>query len=152
MRGIPLIDLGVFDEHIHVDRAFRGDLRSDLQLEHGVDVLHGNGVVDGRLDRNLDTLLDGGLFVVLGHDAGFGEQLTNALGLRGGDKEVHRKVRGPVREAETAGRHARTEVNVQRDTGSRAVAGGLPGGNRHGRWRESPVRWLRRFRPLRESR
>ena len=93
MRGIPVIDLGVFDQHIHEHGAFRGDLRSDFQLQHRVNELHGNRVVDGRLNRNLGTLLDRGFFVVLGHDARLGEQFADALGFRCGDEEVHRKVR-----------------------------------------------------------
>jgi len=35
-----------------------------FQLEHRVDVLHGNGIVDGGLNRNFSTLLHRSFFVV----------------------------------------------------------------------------------------
>ena len=101
-----MIDLGVFHQHVHEHRAFRGDLRGHFQFQHGVNELHGNRVVDGGLDRNLGTLLDGGLLVVLGDDFRLGEQFADALGFRGGDEEVHREVRRTMREAEAAGRYA----------------------------------------------
>src|SRR5262249_40932300 len=86
------IDLGVFDQNFHEYRAIGRDLRRHFQLQHRVDVLHGNGVVDGGLDRNLHTLLYGGFFVVLRHDARLGEQFTDALGFRGRNEEIHGKI------------------------------------------------------------
>src|SRR5450432_806893 len=126
-----LIDLGILDQHVHVHGAFRRNLGSDFQLEHGVDVLHGNGVVDGGLNRNLHTLLDRGLFVVLGHDARLGEQLADALGLRCGDKEVHGKVGRPVREPEAAGWHAGAQCGVERDAGGLTVTRRRTAGDSH---------------------
>src|SRR6202021_3813866 len=35
-----LIDLRIFDEHVHEDGAFDGNLRRHFQLQHGVDELH----------------------------------------------------------------------------------------------------------------
>src|SRR3984957_14735832 len=128
-----LIDLGIFDDYVHEYGAIRGDLRGDNELEHGVNVLHRNRVVDRRLNRNLHTLLDRGLFVVLGHDARLRQQFADALGFRGGDEEVEREVRRTSREAEAAGRHACAEVDVQRDTGGGAVAGGLAGADHNRR-------------------
>src|SRR6202020_1950740 len=102
--------------------AIRGDLRGHDELEHGVNVLHGNRVVDGGLNRNLHTLLDRGLFVVLGHDARLGEQFADALGFRRGDEEVESEVRRTRGEAEAAGRSLSAEVDVERNTGSGAIA------------------------------
>ena len=72
-----------FDGHVHVDRSVRGDLRGHVQFEHRVHELHGNGVVDDRLHRNLGSLLDGGLLVVLRDDFRLREQLADAAVLRG---------------------------------------------------------------------
>jgi len=61
-------------------------------------------VVDGRLNWNLRTLLDRGLFVVLRHHAWLGKQFTHALRFCRGDKEVDREVRRTVRKSETRSR------------------------------------------------
>src|SRR6185312_14628286 len=87
--------------------------------------------VDGGLNRNLHTLLDRGLFVVLGHDARLGEQFADALGFGCGDEEVESEVRRTRGEAEAAGRSLRAEVDVERNTGGSSVAGRLTAGNAH---------------------
>src|SRR5206468_2554112 len=61
------------------NRTFRGNLWSNFQLQHRVNVLHGNRVVDSRLNRNLRTLLHRGFLVVLRDDLGLREQFANAL-------------------------------------------------------------------------
>ena len=64
------IDLRVFNEHVHENGAVGGDLRRHFELQHRVDKLYGNGVIDGGLDGNLGSLLNRSLFVVLRDDAG----------------------------------------------------------------------------------
>jgi len=64
------IDLRILHQHIHENRAFGGDLRGDFQFQDGVNELHRDGVIDGRLNRNLGTLLDDRLLVVLRDDLG----------------------------------------------------------------------------------
>ena len=98
-----MIDLRVFHKDIHEHRALGGNLWSDFQLQHRVDELHGNGVVDGGLNRNLGALLDGGLFVVLRDHARLGQQFANAFRFRRGDEEVHGEVRRAMPEEESAG-------------------------------------------------
>jgi hypothetical protein len=71
------VDLRVFHQYIHEDGAFRRDLRGNLKFQHGINELNRNSVIDGRLNRNLSTLLDGGFFIVLRDDFGF----RNYLGL-----------------------------------------------------------------------
>src|SRR5580704_11555957 len=93
--GNTLIDLGILDEHVHEDCAFSRNLRRYFELQHGVDELHRDGVVDGRLNRQLDALLDDRLFVVLRHDARLGKELADAFGFRSADKEVEREVCRP---------------------------------------------------------
>src|SRR5262249_55126054 len=117
-----LIDLGVLDEDVHVDGTLGSNLRGDFQLQHRVDVLHRNGVVNRRLNGNLHTLLYGGLFVVLGNDAGLREQFADALGLRCGNEKVDCKIWRAVREAKGTRRNVRAKVDGQRyAAGARAV-------------------------------
>jgi len=103
-------------------------LRSNFQLEHGIDELHRNGVVDGRLNRNLSALLDRRFLVVLRGDLGFRKELADAFGFRGGDEEVDRKVRRAVAKEQSARRGTGCKVGVQRQ------AGGSHGGKK---WRRS---------------
>ena len=88
-----VVDLVVLDGHVHVDRAVGGDLRRHVQFQHSVDELHGNRVVNDGLHRDLGTLLDGSLLVVLRDDLGLREQLADALVFRRGDDHIQRKVR-----------------------------------------------------------
>src|SRR6267142_4847599 len=83
------INLRVFDQHVHEDRAFGRDLRGYFQLQNGVNKLDGNGVIDRRLNRDFRTLLHGRFFIVLGDDLGLREQLADALGFRRGDEQIH---------------------------------------------------------------
>src|SRR5580692_5634080 len=124
-----LIDLSIFHEHIHEDGAFSRNLRRDFKLQHGVDELHGNRIVDSRLNGQLDALLDDGLFVVLRHDARLREQLADALRFRRGDKEVESEVGRTVPEVEAARRNACAKVRGQRNARSVRSAGVAGRGN-----------------------
>src|SRR5712691_6345908 len=104
------VDLRVLYQHVHEHRAFRSDLWCHLKPEHRVDILHGNRVVDGRLNRDLGSLLDGSLLVVLSNDFRLRKQFTDALGFCRGDEEVDRKVRRAVPEEYSACRSHGWEV------------------------------------------
>ena len=52
------VDLVVLDVHVHVNGAVRGDLRRDVEFQHGVHELDRDGVVDDGLHRDLRALLD----------------------------------------------------------------------------------------------
>src|SRR5207249_10820906 len=106
----------------HEDRAFRRDLRRDFELQYRVNILDGDRVVDGCLNRNLGTLLHRRLFVVLRDDLGLREQLAYALGFRHGDEKVQRKIRRPMRKAEGAARCARRQEGIERSPASDAIA------------------------------
>ena len=88
-------------------------MRGHFQLQHRVDVLDGNRVVDGRLNRNLCSLLNGGLFVVLRDDFGLRQQFADALRLRCGDHEIQREIRRGEQIAHAARRSAGSKVRDQ---------------------------------------
>ena len=66
--GDTVVDLRILHQHVHEHRAFGGDLWGDFQFQHGVNELHRDRVIDGRLNRDLSTLLDRCLLVVLRDD------------------------------------------------------------------------------------
>src|SRR6266853_5934139 len=116
-----IVDLRVFHQHIHEYRAFGCDLRSYFQLEHRVDVLYGNGIVDGGLNRDFRTLLHRRFFVVLRHDARFREQLAHALCFGCSNEEVDREVRRTMRKAKARRWRTGLKVGLQRQTSRHAI-------------------------------
>ena len=69
-----------------------GDLRRDVEFQHGVHELHRDRVVDDGLHRNLGTLLHDRLLVVLGDDLRLGDQLADAALFRGGDDLIQSEI------------------------------------------------------------
>src|SRR5271156_2026529 len=108
------IDLVVLDVHVHVDGAVRSDLRRDVELEHRVNELDRDGVVDDRLHRNLGSLLDDGFLVVLGNDLRLGDELADAAVFCGGDDHVQGEISVSERVRKAAGWSSRAEVGEQR--------------------------------------
>jgi len=88
-----VVDLRILHEHVHEHCAFGGDLRGDFQFQYGVNELHRDRVIDRRLNRDLSTLLDRCLLVVLRDDLRLRKKLADALSFRCGDKKVDSKVR-----------------------------------------------------------
>src|SRR2546426_463789 len=123
------VDRGVLNEHVHKDRAIRGDLRRHFQFQHGVNELDGDRIIDGRLNRNLGALLDDRLLVVLGDHLGFRKQFAYALGFRGADKEIDSKIWRAVNDAKAAGRSSRSKVGCEWER--------IAAGDYYWRWRES---------------
>src|SRR3984957_13002717 len=108
------VDRVVLDVHVHVDGAVRGNLRYDVEFQHGVDELDRNRVVDDGLHRDLGTLLDDGLLVVLGDDLRLGDELTNAPFLGGGDDFIQGKLSVLESVTQTAGRRGGSQVGQKR--------------------------------------
>src|SRR3990172_7460847 len=112
------VDGGVLNHDVEEDRAVGGDLRLDVQPQHHVDELRGDGVVHHRLHRDAGALLDLRLDVVLGDQAGLGEHLGDVAGLGGGQDDVQGHV-GPAVAEEQARAGGRREVGDQRLRGGR---------------------------------
>ena len=77
------------DVQVQDDAALGGDLRRDLELEIGLAKSHRGGAARGfLLIRQLGALLDQGLDLVGGDDAGAGDDLALAVGLHRRDFQV----------------------------------------------------------------
>ena len=109
-----MVDLIVGYRHVHVDRAFRGDLRSDVKFQHGIHELHRNRIVHDRLDWNLRTLFHGRFLVVLRDEFRLRDQLAHASLLRRADNVVQREVRGRESVAQCARWRRGAQVRDQR--------------------------------------
>src|SRR5487761_664697 len=86
------VNLRVLDVNVQEDGALRRDLRSHLKLQHGVHELDGNRVVDDRLDRDLGSLLDRSLLVILRVYRWFRQEFADALRFGCGDDVVKGEV------------------------------------------------------------
>src|ERR1700731_2628282 len=117
-----LIDLRFFDQDVHENRALGGDLGCDFQLQDRIDKLHGNRVVDGRLDGDFLTLLDDGLLIVLRDNTRLRKKFSYAFRLSGADEKIHREIRGAMEDAKTAGGCTRAKVYVEGKTATAAGA------------------------------
>ncbi len=78
----------LFDVDLEVHGAFGGDLWSHLEPQGRIDVLHGDGVVGHRLDRNLETRPDRRLLQVLGRHPRRRDDLDRTVDLGGRQQEV----------------------------------------------------------------
>src|SRR3990172_3986167 len=107
------VDGGVLNHDVEEDRAVGGDLRLDLQAEHHVDELGGDGVVHHRLHRDAGALLDLRLDVVLRNQPRLGEHLGDVAGLGRAQDDVQGHVRPGVAEEQGGGGGPR-EVREQR--------------------------------------